>query len=195
MNVIDIFLEFHQTLSKDRYIERLFDKLGEEQLRTRPYPTVNSIAWLLWHMARVEDAGINRLVVAQPQVLDEGDWNTRMNVPIHHHGTGMTDPEVTELSQRINMAALRAYLDAVRTKTATVVKTLTLEHLDERNNLTYLHQVLFEEGMLNPAKDWGDSPPYQASKGELLIHFGVTHNYGHIYEAFTICSLLGVSPW
>lgn len=195
MNVIDMFLEFHQNLSKDRYIERLFDKLSEEQLRTRPYSSVNSIAWLLWHMARVEDAGVNRLVVAQPQVFDEGNWGKRMNVAIRHHGTGMTDPEVTDLSQRIDIAALRAYLEAVRTKTATVVKSLPLEQLDERNNLTYLHQVLFEEGMLNPAKAWGDSLPYQAPKGELLIHFGMTHNYGHTYEAFTICSLLGVSPW
>lgn len=195
MNIIHMFLEFHQDLSKNRYVERLFDKLSEEQLRTRPYPAVNSIAWLLWHMARVEDAGVNRLVVAQRQVLDEGDWGKRMNVSIRHHGTGMTDPEVTDLSQRIDIAALRAYLEAVRTKTATVVKTLPLAQLEECNDLSYLRQVLFEEGMLNPAKDWGNSLPYQGSKGELLIHFGMTHNYGHAYEAFTICSLLGVSPW
>lgn len=131
MNVIDLFLEFHQNLSKDRYIERLFDRLSEEQLRTRPYPAINSIAWLLWHMARVEDAGVNRLVVAQPQVFDEGNWGKRMNVPIRHHGTGMTDREVTDLSQRIDIAALCAYREAVRTKTATVVKSLPLEQLDE----------------------------------------------------------------
>ena len=46
-----------------------------------------------------------------------------------------------------------------------------------------------------PKYDWGGRIVYQGPKGMLLIHFGVTHNYGHVYEAFTVCSLMDVPFW
>ncbi len=29
--------------------------VAEEQLRVRPHPSFNSLAWLFWHMTRAED--------------------------------------------------------------------------------------------------------------------------------------------
>ena len=37
---------------------------GEEQLRLRPAPGLNSIAWLLWHIARSEDVMVGVLLTA-----------------------------------------------------------------------------------------------------------------------------------
>jgi DinB superfamily len=193
MSAIALFREFHQSLPP-RAIA-FFDTLADEQLRARPQPMVNSVAWLMWHMARVEDAGINRLVADRTQVLDEGSWGEQMHIPIRHHGTGMTSEEVTNLSKQIDLPSLRAYHAAVRARSLEVIETLSPEQLEEPNDLTYLRRVLFDEGILNPQYDWGDRVPYQASKGVLLIHFGVTHNYGHCYEAFTVCSLMGVPFW
>jgi hypothetical protein len=191
MSTIALFREFHQGLPP-RAIE-FFDTLSDEQLRARPQPMVDSLAWLIWHMARVEDAGINRLVANRTQVLDEGNWAEQMEIPIRHHGTGMTSGEVTGLSNRINLSSLRAYHTAVRARSLEVVETLAPEQLEEPNDLAYLRRVLFDEGVLNPNVDWGEDLPYQRSKGYLLMHFGVTHNYGHFYEAFTVCSLMDVS--
>jgi len=42
-------------------------------MRQRPHLRVNSIAWVMGHLTRVEDAGLNRFVAERPQVLDEGD--------------------------------------------------------------------------------------------------------------------------
>ncbi len=193
MNITALFRDFHQGFPL-RAIA-FFDTLDEAHWRTRPQPAVNSLAWLVWHMARVEDAGVNRLVANRPQVLDEGNWGELMQVPIRHHGSGMTNQEVTDLSNRIDLQSLRAYHTAVRARTLEVVETLLPEQLDEVNELPYLRQVLFDEGVLNPNHDWGARVPYQDSKGHLLIHFGVTHNYGHFYEAFTVCSLMGISFW
>jgi hypothetical protein len=189
MNIITMFRDFHQ--GDPPRAMAFYDTLDDAQWRTRPHPAVNSLAWLIWHMARVEDAGVNRLVANRPQVMDEGNWGERMQVPIRHHGTGMTSKEVTDLSNRIDLPSLRAYHTTVRAKTLEVIETLLPEQLDQVNELPYLRQVLFDEGVLNPNIDWGKDVPYQDSKGNLLIHFGVTHNYGHFYEADTICSLMG----
>jgi hypothetical protein len=57
----------HTTLT-----DALLQDLDAAQLRRCPAPGVNAIAWLLWHMARCEDVGVNRLVSDGRQVLDDG---------------------------------------------------------------------------------------------------------------------------
>lgn len=188
MHITAVFRDFHQGDPPRAMV--FYDTLDDAHWRARPHPAVNSLAWLIWHMARVEDAGVNRFVGNRPQVLDEGNWGERMQVPIRHHGTGMTSEEVTDLSNRIDLPSLRAYHTAVRVRTLEILDALLPEELDQVNELSYLRQVCFDEGVLNPNIDWGEGPPYQDSKGNLLMHFAVTHNYGHFYEADTICSLM-----
>ncbi|MDQ2998000.1 MAG: DinB family protein [Chloroflexota bacterium] len=192
MHITTLFREFHQGHPLGNIA--FFDTLDDAHWRTRPHPAVNSLAWLIWHMARVEDAGVNRLVVNLRQFMDEGNWGERMQVPIRHHGTGMTTQEVTDLSNRIDLPSLRAYHTAVRARTLEVLDTLRPEMLDQINELPYLRQVQYDEGVLNPNYDWGGDVIYKESKGHLLMHFGVTHNYGHFCEANVVCSLMGTSP-
>jgi uncharacterized damage-inducible protein DinB len=193
-DVLTVFLEFHQNLPGR--ILSLFDSMSEAELRRRPAETINSIAWLIWHMARVEDAGVNRLVAEQSQVLDEGEWNQRMKLSIRHHGTGMTPQEMAALSDTVDLLALRGYYEAVRAKTVDLVQTIQPDRLDLVNDEDYVRGVLRDEGMLNPAIDWIEPLPYQGrTKGHLLFHFGITHNYGHCYEIFTVRSLLELPGW
>jgi hypothetical protein len=58
--------------------------LSHEQVRLRP-DGLNSIAWLVWHMARCENA-LNLLLAGRPQVLDEEHWLPRLNVSIRDVG-------------------------------------------------------------------------------------------------------------
>ena len=53
-----------------RFTDDLLSGLTEDQLRHRPHPGVNTIVWLLWHIARAEDIGVNRLLVDGREVLD-----------------------------------------------------------------------------------------------------------------------------
>ena len=57
----------------------------------------------------------------------------------------------------------------------------------------HLRQVLFAEGMLRPQHAWPtDPPPYGlASKGRLLMHFGLTHNFGHWHDITAVLGFLG----
>ena len=45
---------------------RNIDPLSEAQMRWRPPPEGNSIAWQLWHIAEVEDNWIRSLVTGEP---------------------------------------------------------------------------------------------------------------------------------
>jgi hypothetical protein len=39
--------------------------LDDDQIRRSPQAGMNSLAWLIWHMARAEDSGVNLLVAPQ----------------------------------------------------------------------------------------------------------------------------------
>jgi hypothetical protein len=196
MGMLELFLQFHQGRGiPDRPMDRLFDVMSEEQLRCRPHPVVNSIAWIVWHISRAEDGGVNRFVMDLPQVLDEGDWGRRMNMVIRHHGGGMSDAEVTELSQCIDLPALRGYYNAVRARTVEVVKTLTAEQIDEIPDSRERRRIIDAEGWSKPITDPNRLPYKDWTRGELLVHLALTHSYGHYYEACTVCSLLGIPFW
>jgi len=108
--------EVHQGL-----VDSLFDSLSEARLRARPHPGVNTVAWLLWHSARIEDVALNRFLTDRPQALEE--WFERLAVPRRDVGTGMSDAEVDELSARIDLHALRGYWGAVTARTLAAVET------------------------------------------------------------------------
>lgn len=66
----------------EELIPELLRPLSDEQLRRRPHPHATPIAWHLWHMARAEDVGVNRLVTDGTQVLSDGHWDERMNLHV-----------------------------------------------------------------------------------------------------------------
>ena len=99
MDAITFFLGRYGDLHTG-LVDGLLAKLPEAHLRTRPHPGVNTVAWLLWHSARIEDVAVNRFLADRPQVLDDG-WFERLTVARRDVGTGMSDAEVDELSARI----------------------------------------------------------------------------------------------
>jgi hypothetical protein len=109
----------------------------------RPQPGVNSLAWLLWHMTRAEDVGLNVIIAQRPQVLDEGDWLSRMNILRRDVGTGMTALEVDAFNKRISVEALLAYRVAVGRRTREIIQALPLEVLDE----------VIDRGLVQRARD------------------------------------------
>ncbi|HEX9869989.1 MAG TPA: DinB family protein [Candidatus Tectomicrobia bacterium] len=69
MDILQAFLERHVAL-QGRQLSSIPDALTDDQIRSRPDAVVNSIAWLLWHVARGEDVYMNRLLSDRSQVLD-----------------------------------------------------------------------------------------------------------------------------
>src|SRR5256714_8148737 len=92
--------------------ERAFAGLSDEQMRVRPREDLNSLAWLMWHIARAEDIMVNTILHGRDQVCDDA-WRKGLGVSRRDFGIGMTSTEVTELTRQVDLAALREYRDAV----------------------------------------------------------------------------------
>ena len=82
-----------------------------EQMRVK-LPGHNSIAWIIWHIARGEDWGVNVMLRGEEQALTRDDWNRRLGIKRLDIGTGMKEDEVAELTAKIDLGALREYFDA-----------------------------------------------------------------------------------
>ena len=127
MDAKDLFLAQHAAVQSQAVggnpmssAERTFGGVTDEQMRIRPREDLNSLAWLMWHIARTEDVLVNVVLAGRDQVLDDA-WRKRLNVSRPDIGTGMTSPEVTELTRAIDIGALREYRDAVGRRTREIV--------------------------------------------------------------------------
>jgi uncharacterized damage-inducible protein DinB len=175
------------------YLADVWERLPADRLRQRPHPQVNSIAWNLWHIARTEDAGLNRFVLDQPQVLDDGQWNERMNLPWRHHGAGMSFAEVDELDQRVDLTGLHAYCDAVQERTRQVLPQIDALDLDETLTAERLRPILFDEGLAHSDPEGLLQNYLGWSRGKCVLLYCGTHPFQHVGEIGVIASLLGVS--
>ena len=179
------------------WMERFgLEGLSDQQLRTRPQPGMNSIAWILWHQTRTEDFFVNRVVGNRPQVFEEQDWTARLGVSLRRIGTFMSDDEVGGFCEQVDIAGLRAYWDAVGEQTEAVASTLPPAVWDQPLAPVTLRRSLLYAGV------FGEDSVREV---ELLLPryltrpVGVTRSHGalahlllHVGEAATVRTLLGV---
>ena len=120
-------------------ITELYDGVAEgldqEQLRHRPDGAGNSIGWLLWHLARVQDhhaAGLS----GQPQVWEQ--WQERFGLPhdTDDIGYGHTTEQVDAI--RITDAQLLVgYHHEVTLATARYLETVDEDELEREVDLKW----------------------------------------------------------
>jgi uncharacterized damage-inducible protein DinB len=191
MDALQLFLGHHQRVHAQ--VEREFlDRLTPEQIRLRPYPGSNSIAWLVWHMARCEDL-MDFIITGRSQVLAQEDWLSRFSLSRHDIGTGMNDEEVGNFTERVDLVALKDYYQAVGQQTQKVVQKLKPEELDEVPDAAYLSSKLVEDGTANQnIVDFLIWEREGNNKGWWLVHLGLTHNHLHRGEALTIRGMQGI---
>jgi hypothetical protein len=75
------FLPLHEQMHTG--IVNRFRDLTDEQMRLRPHPQVNSMAWLLWHMARSEDMGPNAAWL-EPLYVGKSKWWLLLQLALRH---------------------------------------------------------------------------------------------------------------
>ncbi|WP_422657620.1 DinB family protein [Paenibacillus sp. EC2-1] len=132
---IDLFLHQHSLLHCSEMSHSvsttLEDVLVKDSLEEtfRKYPVVapdtkNSIAWHIWHITRIEDMTMNVLVNNDKQVFSTDDWNKKLRISYPHSGNEMTDGEVANLSNQIDISALFEYRIEVGRKTREIVSLL-----------------------------------------------------------------------
>src|SRR4029079_19104633 len=131
MDIRELFLDQHAAMhspavggNKMSQAERAFAGLTDEQMRVRPREDLNSLAWLMWHIARAEDIIVNQALAGRPQVFDAA-WMKRVRVSRPAFAIGMTVPGVRERSRQSYVGARREYRDAVGRRTREVVGGFT----------------------------------------------------------------------
>jgi hypothetical protein len=103
--------------------------LDVDDLAWRPDPEANSIAWLVWHLSRIEDDHVAGAAGSE-QVWVTGGWADRFDLPfdVHEHGYAMSAADVAKV--RVSGELLAGYYDAVAARSAAYVATLEPEDLD-----------------------------------------------------------------
>lgn len=189
MDALQLFGLRYNAIHRE-FVDDILDDLSEAQVRARPHG-LNSIAWLLWHTARIEDVGVNRLAADRPQILAAGDWTARLGIARADVGVAMTADEVEALSRRIDLAALRGYWDAVASATAAVAGTLTAADLDTPVAPGRVRSVIAAEGVVVPGGEWvADFWAAGHRRGWFLLQTALLHPYGHLFDCLTTKGLV-----
>lgn len=186
------FFEQRYTVLYDYYLQDLWDRLTPEQMRTLPHPKVNSICWILWHMARVEDAALNRFITDGEQVLDES-WLQAIQMPLRHNGGGMTLDDVADFSRQIDLDGLHGYAQAVHHRTLALLPQLSEALLATPLDESRVRRVVVDEGLVYKEHELLITLYSRWTKGMTLFNHALTHPYQHLGEISIIATLLGVS--
>jgi uncharacterized damage-inducible protein DinB len=104
------------------------DGLTTEELAYRADKGANSIAWLVWHLTRIQDDHIAG-VAEHEQVYTSGDWAKKFELPFKDSATGYGHGPDDVAAVQVSAELLTGYYDAVHDKTIEYVAGLTDDDL------------------------------------------------------------------
>lgn len=106
------------------------DDIPDEDLGWRPDEQSNSVAWLLWHVARIQDDHVAALSTSEQQ-WTRGGWARRFGLDDGMDDTGYDHtPEQVATIQPGSSTVLVDYLAAVTDQTLALLDTIGPDDLD-----------------------------------------------------------------
>ena len=103
--------------------------MGEAELAFRADGEANSIAWLIWHLTRVQDDHICD-VAGTEQAWTAGGWADRFALALDRSATGYGHKPAEVALVRASAGLLSGYHDAVSQATIEFVKGLRGDDMD-----------------------------------------------------------------
>ncbi|MEU9311831.1 DUF664 domain-containing protein [Streptomyces sp. NPDC048256] len=128
MHAKDILIDGYQRIREE--VHAAVEGLDPDDLNARPAAGTNSIAWLVWHLTRVQDDhladafGLDQVWLAQ-------DWEKRfgLDLPRQDTGYGHSDAKVEKV--RVSDGGLlTGYYDAVHAQSLAALRALTAADLE-----------------------------------------------------------------
>ncbi len=105
-------------------VHRVVDGLTPDQLAFRVDPEANSIAWLVWHLTRIQDDHLADAAQAE-QVWTSQGWVERFGWPFHPRDTGYGHRVKEVAAVQVDSGELLVgYYDAVHQQTTRYVERL-----------------------------------------------------------------------
>jgi uncharacterized damage-inducible protein DinB len=127
MNTADLLTDAFGRIREE--VHQAVDNLSREDLAFRAAPDANSIAWLVWHLTRIQDDHVAG-VAGLEQVWTAKGWADRFGLPFDRRETGYGHDSSQVAGVRADAELLADYYDAVHEQTLRYVATLTDEDLD-----------------------------------------------------------------
>ena len=110
-------------------VHRVVDSLTLEQLCFRPDPDANSIAWLVWHLTRIQDDHIAD-VAGVEQVWTAHGWAERFALGLPADDTGYGHSRDDADAVRVPVELLAGYHDETYEHTTRYLRTIDADDLD-----------------------------------------------------------------
>jgi hypothetical protein len=133
-----LFLDLHAKLHLSEItstelneVDTILTDLSLDEYEIMPTEKDETIAWALWHLARIEDLTMNFLVAEGEQIFNP-EWKKRLNAPIDDTGNALTDDEIMNLSKALDINALIAYRNAVGKRTREIVNGLSVAEMNRK---------------------------------------------------------------
>lgn len=128
---LDLHASLHQSIvsnGKKNEVDAFLKDLDSKEYAIMPTSKDETIAWVLWHIARIEDLTLGILVARENQIFKE-DWKLRMNAPITDTGNALSDDEILSFSKSINIEELLRYRNEVGKRTREIVTGLSQKEM------------------------------------------------------------------
>ena len=110
-------------------VHEVVDRLTPEQLAFRVDPDANSIAWLVWHLTRIQDDHVADAAHTE-QVWTSQGWVERFALPFGRLATGYGHRAEEVAAVKASAELLVGYHDAVREQSIRYVRQLGEADLD-----------------------------------------------------------------
>ena len=127
MTVAELLRDLFGRVSTD--VHGAVEGLDTDALTHRVNGTANSIAWLVWHLTRVQDDHVAEVAGVEQAWTAEG-WADRFDLPLPAGSTGYGHSSDDVAAIRADAALLLGYHDAVHARTLRYLDGLTEADLD-----------------------------------------------------------------
>ena len=127
MNGVDVLRDLFDRVATN--VHGAVEGLDEAALTHRVGGSANSIAWLVWHLTRVQDDHVADAAGSE-QVWTAQDWATRFGLPFPPEATGYGQGSDEVAAVRAGADLLLGYYDAVHERTLQYLGEITDADLD-----------------------------------------------------------------
>lgn len=128
MDIADLMVELYGRIPP--LARGAVEGLDRDRLTERPAPAANTIGWLVWHLARVEDHHVAEILETD-QIWTAGEWAAGFGLEADPSNTGYGHSADDVATVRpADAAAVLGYLDVVHARTTSMLEGLTAADLD-----------------------------------------------------------------
>ena len=191
---IDLFLRQHamvhraemSQMGSHSFADQVWDGANDAVVRCVPPKFDHSIAWIIWHLARIEDMTMNALMAGKTQVFFRDDWLKKLNITAKHSGNVVMDAvDVTAFSGSVDLDALKEYRLVVGRATREAVSVLRPAEVRQKVSPARLGELL-ADGSVSPEamgliEYWGS-----LTIAGLLLMPPTRHCLVHLNEAIKV---------